>query len=1050
MELKFQNIPEVFEQTAKKYPKNIFLQMKKDDKYIKYTYEETLNLVQALSGNLSKIIKPHEKIAIISENRPEWCMAYIGIVSIGCTAVPLDTNLTEEDIKLFLDHSDSVAVFASGSFLEKVESIKTSSRKLKHIISFDEGENKNIIAFESLMKGNIKFDIKDLAKNEDIASLIYTSGTSGHPKAVMLTHSNLLHDLSAGSKQVNVDHNDYFIVLLPLHHIFAFTTIFLFGSSVGASLTFVRSLKKNEILETIKETKTTVIFGVPKIFESIYNGIVAKISEKKNTKFLVKTLTLANNTSIRLFRKNLGKVLFKEIHNQIGDTIKLMVSGGAAISKDVLTGMYLLGFPIVEGYGLTETSPVVSVNDLGIKFGSVGRPLEGIELRIIDKNEDDIGEIIIKGPTVMKGYYKNEELTKKAIINGWLHTKDLGYKDNDGYLYIKGRKDNMIVLPSGKNVYPEDVEHHYSKSPIIKEICVLGVRPKDLKHDVVHGLIIPNFEELDKRGINDYYNAIKEEIETFSKGIPTYKRIMSFDIVDEASLPRTSTLKFKKFVIKEKLESIKMPEKRNETNANGVHDSVLKNLRRFSKNDSFDLNSHLELDLKLDSLAIAEVVSNVEEECGIKVPYDLNPNISTVGDLVDLLVKHSGNKRIAERKTDSFAISDNEDVLVPKRTEYDEKSAIERVEWLRKKLGVNLNHLAGNKIPIESLKGNIEHYVGMSQIPTGIAGPLKINGEHAKGIFYVPLATTEGALVASANRGMYVITKSGGANARVISEQMTKAPIFTFKNGEEALKFGKWVESNYTKIKESAESTTKFGKLLNIEKFLIGRRLILKMCYSCGDAMGANMITMATQKACEFIKENYPVEDCVLQSNLEGEKKVSYMNFFSGRGKRAYADAVIKKELVEKYLHTSVDRIISVAQNSNYGSMMSGMVGTNAHIANMITAIFIATGQDVAHVHDSSIGITTMDRTKENDLYISVNLPSLAIGTIGGGTGIGTQKECLEILGCSGSGKVNRLAEIIAATALAGDLSLAGSQSAGDFASAHDKLGRNRPSGKKS
>ena len=205
------------------------------------------------------------------------------------------------------------------------------------------------------------------------------------------------------------------------------------------------------------------------------------------------------------------------------------------------------------------------------------------------------------------------------------------------------------------------------------------------------------------------------------------------------------------------------------------------------------------------------------------------------------------------------------------------------------------------------------------------------------------------------------------------------------------------------------------------------------------------MITIATQKICEFIKKNYPIENYLLQSNLEGEKKVSYLNFFSGRGKRVYADVIIKRDIVEKYLHTSVEEMVYLAHSSLYGSLISGMIGANAHIANILTAIFISTGQDVAHVHDASIGVTTIDKDKNGDLYISVNLPSLAIGTVGGGTGLGTQRECLEILGCYGSGKVNKLAEIMACSVLAGELSLSASQSAKDFAFAHEKFGRNKP-----
>ncbi|MEK6808683.1 MAG: hydroxymethylglutaryl-CoA reductase, partial [Nanoarchaeota archaeon] len=345
---------------------------------------------------------------------------------------------------------------------------------------------------------------------------------------------------------------------------------------------------------------------------------------------------------------------------------------------------------------------------------------------------------------------------------------------------------------------------------------------------------------------------------------------------------------------------------------------------------------------------------------------------SRVGEIVGLLSKYVGNETIISDNKDF----DEDDVSgVPRRTEHSESARQERIKWLKERTGVELKYVLGKTISSEILKGNIEHYIGMSQIPIGIAGPMKVNGENANGLFYVPLATTEGALVASVNRGMHIITKAGGANTKVLSEQLTKAPMFIFENGESAIRFVQWVEKNFDNLKGVTESTTKHGKLIGIDKFLIGRRVIIKLCYSCGDALGANMITIATQKICEFIKKNYPIENYLLQSNLEGEKKVSYLNFFSGRGKRVYADVIIKRDIVEKYLHTSVEEMVYLAHSSLYGSLISGMIGANAHIANILTAIFISTGQDVAHVHDASIGVTTIDKDKNGDLYISVNLP---------------------------------------------------------------------------
>ncbi len=1031
MFLQYKSLPQVLEQTAQKYPNNVFLQIRGDNGYRKYTYKHTIAEVKSLASSISRFVHKGSKVAILSENRPEWCIAFFAASANGCILVPLDTSLSQENIKLFISHSKASLIFVSKSLVEKIRNLKNIRK-----ICFDKVDG--LYNFNDMVSKKADFDLGKIPSLDNVASIIYTSGTSGQPKGVMLTHSNFLNDLEAGKKRMNIYQSDCFICILPLYHVFAFTGILLSAASFGARIVFIRTLRKNEIFNAIRENGVTILFGVPKLFESIYEGLLEKVEQQTlNKRAIITMFTIANKISLKLIKKNFGRAIFKRIHEEVGESIRLMISGGAAINPDVIKGLYVFGFPIVEGYGLTETSPVVTLNDVkSQKFGSVGRPLDSVEVKISEKNEEGIGEILVKGPIVMKGYYKNNEATKKALKDGWLYTKDIGYMDEEGYLYIKGRKDNVIILSSGKNVYPDDVEHHYGMSPLIQEICVVAKRHGD--ENIVHALIVPDYDELKKRNIVDHKGAIKKEIEAFSAGFPSYKRILSFDIVSSEDLPKTSTLKFKKQEITQNIEN-----KIKKMKDTSLQDFVLKVLQKYSDKKDFTMDSHLELDLKLDSLAVAEIISSIEDKLKISIKYDVNPSISTVQDLVNLV--STGFDTESTKKLDNAELNLEKDSQVPRRTDYDEASRQDRVEWLKGKLNVNVNYLLGKKVAADSLKGNIEHYIGMSQIPTGIAGPIKVNGQYAKGNFYVPLATTEGALVASVNRGMNIITKSGGANAKVLSEQLTKAPLFIFKNGEESIHFQEWVDEHIDEIRKEAESTTKFGKLIRIDKYMVGRRVILRLCYSCGDAMGANMITIATQKVCDFIKDNYKIEDYIFQSNLESEKKVSFLNFSAGRGKMAYADVVIKKEIVEKFLHTTVDRIVMVSQNISYGTLLSGMIGANAHIANPLTAIFIATGQDVAHVHDSSVGTTTIDKTKEGDLYVAVNLPSLAVGTVGGGTGIGTQKECLQILGCSGPGKVYKLAEIIAASVLAGEISLAGSQAAGDFALTHNKLGRNRP-----
>jgi hydroxymethylglutaryl-CoA reductase (NADPH) len=343
----------------------------------------------------------------------------------------------------------------------------------------------------------------------------------------------------------------------------------------------------------------------------------------------------------------------------------------------------------------------------------------------------------------------------------------------------------------------------------------------------------------------------------------------------------------------------------------------------------------------------------------------------------------------------------------------------------------------------EAMKRNIENPIGVIQIPVGIAGPLQVSGEHASGEYYVPLATSEGALVASVNRGCSVINSSGGTRVSIISDKMTRAPVIKANSAQEALKIKLWIENNFELLKEAAESTTRHGKLLKIDPIVIvGRYLYPRFVFSTGDSMGMNMVTMATEAALETMNKKINAHVIALSGNFCVDKKPSALNLIEGRGKSMVAEVTIPKEIVEKKLRTSVKAVVEVNTSKNLvGSAVAGSMGFNAHYANMVGAVFLATGQDEAHIVEGSMGITTAEEEK-GDLYFSVSIPDLPLATIGGGTRLETAQECLSIMDCLGTGKVNKFAEIVAGTVLAGELSLVGALAAGHLARAHRELGR--------
>jgi len=391
-------------------------------------------------------------------------------------------------------------------------------------------------------------------------------------------------------------------------------------------------------------------------------------------------------------------------------------------------------------------------------------------------------------------------------------------------------------------------------------------------------------------------------------------------------------------------------------------------------------------------------------------------------------------------------MSDRAPIPRDSANDYTPEMAERRAEFLREKTGTTLNHVRRASFDPAVLPGNIENFIGVAQVPIGLAGPLRINGEHAQGDFYVPLATTEGTLVASYSRGMRVLSECGGVTATVVKRSMQRAPVFMFATAREARDFGDWLTQHFDDVKQAAEATTRSGRLVEIEQYAIGNLLYLRFNYTTGDAAGQNMTGKATHAACEWIHATHPTRPkYMLSGSIDTDKKHSAINTLRTRGRRVVAEAVIKNDVLQRLMRVDTRTLFKARQVSNAGALLAGTAYNGPHAANGITAMFIATGQDVANVAESHAGITYAQLLDNGDYYWSVTLTSLIVATYGGGTGLPTQRECLELLDCYGNGKADKLAEIVAAVVLAGDISLGSAVLAGDWVTSHEKLGRNRP-----
>ncbi len=531
------------------------------------TYKEFISKVNALGTKLIDLGLKGKRIAIISENRYEWCLAYLATCCGTGVVVPLDKSLPANELESLIIRSGVEAIFYSNKYNEVMQDIKNRrTTDLRYYISMDLENMKDGIYSEHefveqgkelIKKGNTKF-LNATIDSDKMAFMLFTSGTTAMSKAVMLSHKNICSNLMDIATILKIDENDTLLSFLPLHHTFECTVGFLYVMYTGASIAYCEGIR--HIASNIKEFEITAMISVPALYENIYKRVMKSIEKKGKLAEVEKIMKLSGMLS--KVGIDLRKKMFKEIHESLGPKLRLMVNGGAALDYEVEKGFNELGFRIVQGYGLTETSPVIAAGtDFEQRIGSVGKVLPSLKVKIVNKDETGTGEVIVKGPSVMLGYYQNEEANKEVLEKEWLHTGDLGHIDKKGFLFLAGRKKSVIVLKNGKNVYPEEIESIINRIDGIKESFIYG-KPEDNNED---DLKLCAKVVYDKDLMKQIYNANTEEeiknalwlkIKEINKTMPPYKYIKEL-IVSEEELIKTTTLKIKRHEELAKIEAMK-------------------------------------------------------------------------------------------------------------------------------------------------------------------------------------------------------------------------------------------------------------------------------------------------------------------------------------------------------------------------------------------------------------------------------------------------------------------------------------------------------------
>ncbi len=546
------NIIELLDAVRDRFRERIALQELAGGERRTMTYDELARQRSRISAFLMQQgVEPGERVAMLSEGRMIWGAAFFGILEVGAILVPLDVKLKEPEFVNILTHCEAKGLLVSKKFEPLAERLKAQVPSLAHILSLEECSER-WPALGSLPPGARATSRRSLT-DEDTALIVYTSGTTGTPKGVEITCGNLRFEVTAFESFLSYAANDQFLSILPVNHLFEITGGFLGPLYYGCTITYCHSLKPTELSNAMQQTGTTVMLVVPLVLKMLHDGIFRKISSLPAwQQGLFRTLV---DLSKRLDRLGipLGGVLFRGVRRQFGH-LRAFICGGAPLDPALAYDFSALGIPVLQGYGLTETAPVITGNSLQHnRIGSVGRPLPGVEVTIVreEPNAKD-GEVIVRGPNVMRGYYRNPGATAEVLRDGWFSTGDLGYVDREGFLFISGRKKSLIVTGGGKKVQPEEIEELLARSPYIKEICVIG-RPatEGLKAgtEEVYAVLVPNDDQfsatnmpLDEATVR---RVLEEQLDASCKGLAEYKRPVGFEVWRE-ELPKTATRKVRR------------------------------------------------------------------------------------------------------------------------------------------------------------------------------------------------------------------------------------------------------------------------------------------------------------------------------------------------------------------------------------------------------------------------------------------------------------------------------------------------------------------------
>lgn len=556
---KVSNYRDLLEFSINKYKNNIAYKYKEDitvkpPKYVKKTYEQFGKDVKSMSTGLLNACFSSNKVALISDNRYEWVVSYFAVTCSGNVIAPIDKSLPEEEIKSLIQRSEVEAVIFDKKYLDIFKNLKEdSSNKVETLICMDDVQDNDVICIEKLIEdgnkllknGDNKYENVKVDENV-MAIMLFTSGTTSSSKIVMLSQKNICSNIYALQNHFKMLPTDKLLSFLPIHHTFESTITILYGFYSGATVAFCDGLR--HIAENLKEYEVTIFVAVPLVLETMYKKINKGIAEKGKTKLINTMIKISNG--LRKCHIDLRKKLFKTILDNFGGKLRIILYGAASLDKDTIIGFDNFGIDSIQGYGLTETSPVlVAEGETKHNPGAAGYALDNVEIKINDPNEQGEGEILAKGPNIMLGYYKDEQKTKEVFEDGWFKTGDYGYIDKDGFLFITGRKNDIIVLKNGKNVYPQEIEFLITKLQYVAE-CMVFARQKDETDTLLSAKIVYDkktmelqFPDIKKE---EYEHLIWEDIKKINKTLPTYKHIKNIIVTDEP-MSKTTTQKIKRY-----------------------------------------------------------------------------------------------------------------------------------------------------------------------------------------------------------------------------------------------------------------------------------------------------------------------------------------------------------------------------------------------------------------------------------------------------------------------------------------------------------------------